>query len=438
MIYVGVVVITVFYSFFLMYCRKLFPPTTRRLVPLLASVFGIVSLYLILAYWDIHWINLPCITLVLTAAVRYSTGMTWQQALCGGSSCVVSVYCFRGMFTSAYAVMALRSNQDMLFRPEVYYTSTLIILPLLMIYFAVFRRTIFSDNKLKRFLSNREQMKFVIAYEVSTILEFTVVNQGRFELSNPLWYAGVMFGVCALNFSALVYLMHHAIQTIELVEYKWHAKILEEQNARQLRHYKSFQQYTNRFRAFQHDYKSMIGSLKHMIAAQENDKALQLIDNMNITMEQKILVQKRYSDFIVLDSIVQDLAATCEENNIRFSFQATANIEPALSLLDSIRVFSNLTNNAVEACCQVLVSERFIDMVSSHREGWHTLQIINSFNGKVRMRGDSFLTTHVDKQNRGLGLGIVKDIVDSAGGFLICQSDLKNNTFQVQVHVPDQ
>ena len=213
-------------------------------------------------------------------------------------------------------------------------------------------------------------------------------------------------------------------------------EMLEEQYERQVRHYKSYQKYTESFRAFKHDYRSMMVVLKSLIRTNDNEKALLLIDDMFEEMQKKVVVHKKYSDSVILDAMLQDLSNICEENKIRLSSNVSLPRNTGLSTIDAVRIFSNFINNAVEACYKVPVSDRFIDIVSTNELKWVTLQVVNSYNGKSHVHNGKFLTTKPEKQCHGLGLRIVEQIAEGLGGFVIYEEDFKNKTFLVRIHIP--
>jgi signal transduction histidine kinase len=310
------------------------------------------------------------------------------------------------------------------------------------------RKTILPDNKLKLFLYNYNQLKFVVIYEIAAVLNLTVMNSGLYIFSYDVWFSenglsswGTWFvimglGNCLLSIGMLIYAIYQSIQGTELIEYQWRAQMLEEQYERQMRHYKSYQKYTESFRAFKHDYQSMMASLKLLIRENDNEKALELIDDMFNEMQKKVQIHKRYSDSVVLDGMMQDLANICEEKGIRLSSNIAVPRDTKMTMLDMIRIFSNFTNNAVEACQKVPVPDRFIEIISTNRQQWATLQVANCYDGNIHMKNGQFLTTKMEKQNHGLGLLIVKEIAENLGGFVIYETDSENKTFLIRIHIP--
>lgn len=445
MIYIVIPVVLLYYYSFLFYYRRLFPVQGRKLIQILLVLSIITASYIYLNPADIRWLRLPVIMVTMTVGIRFSTGMDWLQAAYGGSCSVLSAYCFRGLFATITAFIFRNYDYSNI---ESYYAGTVLILPIALVFFVILYKTILPDDKLKLFLHNRNQLKYVVVYEITAAANLTVMNSGRdlfpYDIlfsnnslsSYGIWYFKVALGAYVLTLGILIYAIYQSIQSTELLEYQWRSEMLEEQYERQIRHYKSYQKYTESFRAFKHDYKFMMASLKSLIRANKNEKALELIDEMFDEMQKKVLIHKKYSDNIVLDAMLQDLANICGENEIRFTSNVFVPRNTELSSLDAIRIFSNFANNAVEACQKCPVSERFIDVASANEQQWVTLQAINSYNGKSHIEDGKFITTKEEKHSHGLGLAIVEQIAENLGGFVLYEPDPEKGIFLVRIHIP--
>lgn len=414
----------------------MFPPQKNKWVQTALSLLSIDAAYIILSAYEARWLNIPIVMTIMVIGIRSSTGMNWLQAVHGGGICILTTYSIRGIFTALAALFFMKSNHNFLFDYSIYYTVTAFILPISLGILFIIRRTIFTDDELKMLMNDSKQLKFVVAYEITASLNFFIINYGRFLSADTLWYIGVTLGASILTIGMLVYSIYHSIRSSELTEYEFRNKMLEEQYYCQLRHYESYRKYTKSFRTFRHDYKVMMVSLKSLIREYKNDRAIQLIDSIYDTMKEKVHLHKKYSDNVILDALMQDLANLCEENSIRFSFRVIAPQNTKLSVLDSVRIFHNITQNAFEACCKIPVQDRFIEISSWNEHEWMTLQVINSFNGQKIVNEGKLVTTKKDKEVHGLGLGIVKGITEKIGGFITIDANCESKMFIIRVHVP--
>ncbi len=446
MSYIAVITILMYYSVFLNYYHKLFPAKSAKRIQRLLTLVIVGIAYVYLDVLNMRWLRIPVVMGIMIIGLQFSNSMNWMQSVYGGAVSVLSAYCFRGLF-AAVGLLVLQ-GYNFTSRANAYYIVTVFALVFAYLFFKITQKSIFPDDKLKQFLNNQSQVRLVVAYEMMAAINLTIINSGR-DLSpygiwytglnlskHGIWYVEVAIGSLLITLGMLVYAVYESIQSTELLAYQWSTKTLEDQFALQMRHYKSYQKYTENFQRFKHDYKSMMVSLKALIRVQENEKAIQLIDDLYDDMQKRLIVHKKYSNHVVLDAILQDAAIICEEKNIRFLFNVFVPRDTGLSMVDAIRIFSNVVNNAIEACDKVPESERFIDINSRNDSLWVTLEAINSYDGNTHSKNGKLATTKSDKEIHGLGMGIIKEIVQNLGGFVIYDADKENRTFTIRVHIP--
>lgn len=443
---IAIVMILMYYLVFMLYYQKLFPVQRSRQILILPALAIILASYVFLNTQELSGLRFPAVMLVMVMGLYFSTSMNWLQALYGGGLCVLSAYSFRGIFTLTGFLVFQGHNFPS--ETDAYYVITVLALPLAFLLFWTLRKSIFSDAKIKKILNNKVQLKLIVIYEIMAGINLANINFGRslfpydirylgpYLSPHGLWAVKISIGNCLLTLSMLLYAIYQSIQSTELLEYRYKIQTLEEQYEQQLRHYKSYQKYTESFRIFKHDYKSMMVSLKALLKARENERAIRLMDELYIDMQKRMEVHKKYSDNVILDAMLQDTASICEEKGIRFSFNIFEPRNTGLSKLDGIRIFSNITKNAVEACQQVPLPERFIYISTRNDEQWVTLEAINSYDGKVFMDNETPVTTKQDKEGHGLGLSIIQEIVQNLGGFVIYAADRERKTFMIRVHIP--
>jgi len=442
---IDIIMILVYDLTFILYYRTLFPVQKGGQIYIVLSVAAVLAIYAFLNTQALCIFRIPAIMATISIGLRLSTSMGWMQAVYGGSFCVLSAYCIRGICITVCSLI-FRIN---ILTPEATMQGwiTIFSLPLAFLIFAALRRTIFPDSKIKKLLSNSSQLKLIVIYEIIAAINLTIILWGRDLTScdvlypgplsaHSMWEVQVSLGNCILTLCMLIYAVYQSIQSTELLEYRCRTKILEKQYEQQLRHYKSYQKYTGSFRAFLHDYKYMIVSLQALIRAQENEKAIQLIDGLYDDMQSRVAVHKKYSNNVILDAILQDVANICMEKEIRFQFNTIVPSDTGLTRLDAIRIFSNIAKNAVEACEKVPVSDRFIEITSGNDDQWAMLEAVNSYDGNVLIDDGRLMTTKSERDGHGLGLGIVQDITENLGGFVVYDADAERRAFIIRVHIP--
>ena len=425
-----------YYCAFLHYYKSLFPPKKNPNLSIFIALFFLSFVYYLYYMSKIRWLVVAIVLILMMTGLKISTSMTWLQALYGGITSTIGAYSFRGVFTTVSYMVVVKNEIFFLHSGNTYYVISLLALPTALLFFQITRKTILPDQKLKSFLCNHRQLKMVTLYELTSMILLTIISEGRFLSPHIAWFNSVFLIACLLTIAMLIYCTYHSIRATDYLEYKWHNEMLEKQYALQLRHYKSYERYTESFRSFRHDYKSMLSTLRTLISKGNQEEAFLFLDGMYHDLQEKMKVYKKYSDNVILDAMLQDLATICEENHIHFTFKTLVPRNTSLSMIDAVRIFSNLSNNAVEACLNTPENQRFITITSSNKEGWSTLQIENSFHGPLILHDGMLETTKKEKINHGIGLTIVKNIVESAGGFMVLEADQKKHLFLARVHVP--
>lgn len=177
MIELTMLVIILYYYSFIFYFQRIFPPKKAKHIQLLISILLVVITYMSLYKVKMLWIALIVIIAIITVSLRLTTGMNWFQALYGGGICVISAYCARGILIS---ILSFCFATHIFFNDaSIYYTITIVALPASLLFFYILRITIIPDNKLKSFLSNSSQLKFVIVYEIIATINIKINIEGR-------------------------------------------------------------------------------------------------------------------------------------------------------------------------------------------------------------------------------------------------------------------
>ncbi len=365
--------------------------------------------------------------------------MNLVQLLFESSYFAAVLYWGRGIILPAFALCLEKSVQWVRHDKFYYSIAWFLSMCIILFYNRIFRHIIAPRSKMEKFYRNKEQIRFVAIFQTTLLAYLLFVNLGRYYGVDLPWYKITYIVSCVICFAAQSLLVNRGIRMSALLEFELHNRFLQEQLRRQLQHYKTYQKYTESYRAFKHDYKNMMISVKSLLSAGEYQKAEQMLDTIHDTMQQQVLVHKTYSNHIILDAIFHDIANVCAEQETRFSAMVYIPDGLKISDIDSVRIFSNLTNNAVEACAKVASkSQRFLTITSNLDESndWLCVEISNSFNGGFSMHSGIFESTKADKNFHGLGLAIVVEIIEHLGGVIRIDADQENKLFTVTLLFP--
>ena len=145
------------------------------------------------------------------------------------------------------------------------------------------------------------------------------------------------------------------------------------------------------------------------LASQGLMKAVGLMDS----------ARKRHCGHQVVDALVSMKATACEENGIRLVLELALDDDVALPSVELCAVFSNLLDNAINACARVPEGERFVELKARVDAGYLV----------VRMENSCAPTTSVERRRaanprrsglpeHGWGLGILNTLANRHDGKL--------------------
>ncbi len=385
-----------------------------------------------------HYGALALLAIVILE-LKLMYNMNVMQLLFEGSYFVALLYWARGITLPAFALCLGESVSAVRHNNLIYPITWVLALGIMLVYNAIFRRFIAPEQRMEKLYRSHGQLRFAAIFQITLVGYLLFVNLGRYYGVDLPWYKITYLVSCVICFFAQSFLVNHGIRISTLLESEMHNQLLQKQLSRQLQHYNAYQKYTESFRAFKHDHKNMMTSVKALLSAGEYVQAERMLDTIHDTMQKQVLVHKTYSNHIILDAVMQDAANMCDEHTICFSAMVYIPGSFDISNIDIVRIFSNLANNAIEACVKVeLVSERFLAVTSSiNREnGWLTVEMSNSYNGEANMRNGLPETTKMNRELHGIGLSVVSDTVQNLGGVMKIDANKQDGKFTVRLLFP--
>jgi len=104
--------------------------------------------------------------------------------------------------------------------------------------------------------------------------------------------------------------------------------------------------------------------------------------------------------------------------NINFEYKIN-NVENLnIDDVDLSSVFSNILNNAIEACERMPINNRKILLIVNSRSNVLAIEISNTYSGIVRKDGSRFKTIKGNDRDHGLGMNNLKEIVKKYNGVI--------------------
>lgn len=134
---------------------------------------------------------------------------------------------------------------------------------------------------------------------------------------------------------------------------------------------------------------------------------------------------------ISFDTIVNYKAAVAKKNNIKVKLDAMIPYDMKWEDIDLYSLLGNLFDNAIEAAGKADIEEREIKVLAKMSGNNLYLEMENPYVGNLKKQGRNYLTTKVNKNEHGLGLQIIENIINRHNGQMII--DDKNNYFKIKV-----
>lgn len=126
--------------------------------------------------------------------------------------------------------------------------------------------------------------------------------------------------------------------------------------------------------------------------------------------------------------------AKCNENNISFSCDINFSKCSFIEMTDVCSIFSNILDNAIEACNKINNDEKYIKIRGTVVKSYYVIRCENSKINKVKIKNNKIITSKKDKFIHGIGLKSVKSSLKKYDGELEIE-DFEGE-FLLQIYIP--
>ncbi len=132
----------------------------------------------------------------------------------------------------------------------------------------------------------------------------------------------------------------------------------------------------------------------------------------------------------ILTIILNDKILKCDEQGININVEVEDIDFDFIDPFDMTTIFSNLLDNAIEACSKISIKKRNIKLRVFKFNGFVTISIRNRYNGRLVWDRENLVSTKGGK-HMGLGLKNVKSAVEKYDGVLQRKND--DEYFEVKI-----
>lgn len=219
---------------------------------------------------------------------------------------------------------------------------------------------------------------------------------------------------------------------IEKERQRQHYALYQEKIKSQYEYYRRQEKREEESRRLWHDIKNHIQCMHELIHQGHSDEAAQYL----ASLEQDIT---RLQGSIRTGHLIVDAILT-EKYNRALYYQIKSVIKVDARNLDFIDdlhlciIYSNLLDNAIEACEKVEKERREILITTKTENGFTVISVENANNGQIIKEDGKFITTKKDKCWHGIGLSNVTKVVQEYNGEL--KVIYNENYFKVKIILP--
>lgn len=184
-------------------------------------------------------------------------------------------------------------------------------------------------------------------------------------------------------------------------------------------------------RAFKHDEKNHLLSIRGFIEEKEDGKASAYIDEMILLLEprENFITSKNQT----INSLLNYKIQKAQNHNIIIHTIILLKDKLPISDFEFSIIVGNLLDNAIEGSLHIDKDERKIWIRIIDDKGKFTIQVDNNYDGFIEEENSQIVTRKSEGKLHGIGLRNVKKIVEKYDGLLKINQD--NNKFCVYIQI---
>ena len=154
-------------------------------------------------------------------------------------------------------------------------------------------------------------------------------------------------------------------------------------------------------------------ALDEMLSVGDTDDARQYLTSYRVSMPKNEIVN--YCEHAALNAILNFYGEAAHQHEIRLRIVVDLPKNLPLSDVDLCSIVGNILDNAITACLDIPSTDRYINLsISCPNKVRFGIVASNSFDGKIRMDGDRYLSTH--RGGSGIGLSSIRTATERYGG----------------------
>lgn len=269
-------------------------------------------------------------------------------------------------------------------------------------------------------------IKEYLLYIIIPLYQFSMLV-AYYSSTQKLERQELMLGMVIAGFSILVdvgmvYLVNGMIKKITVEQ---ELENLYNQRKIEVHYYELANQNIEEMRKIRYDFSNQLQIIYDLLEKKKEEEVKELLDQSCEQLKSYSL--KRYCENAIVNSILTIKEKNCTEMKIELECKCSVSERINIEIIDICSLFSNLLDNAMEACEKITPEteeKRWISVHASEQGGFLIVKVKNPYSGEIK---DGFLTSKEDRQNHGYGLKLIRQIVKKYNGRL--EVETKNGVF---------
>ncbi|CEO31832.1 sensor histidine kinase [Paraclostridium sordellii] len=233
-----------------------------------------------------------------------------------------------------------------------------------------------------------------------------------------------------LSFISSILLTMVVFKSIKDIKEKSEENLLKEKVDIQYNYYLNLQESQDRVKRLYHDMNNHMLCIKSM--SSDKGDINKYIDSIRKNIDGFKEIYNTGN--MILDIILNEKKAKCNENNISFSCDINFSKCSFIEMTDVCSIFSNILDNAIEACNKINNDEKYIKIRGTVVKSYYVIRCENSKINKVKIKNNKIITSKKDKFIHGIGLKSVKSSLKKYDGELEIE-DFESE-FLLQIYIP--
>ena len=240
-------------------------------------------------------------------------------------------------------------------------------------------------------------------------------------------FTAIYIGAISVNFititvNELVISKNRKIRMLENENYK---------NSVELEEYKTIKEKYAHSRIMNHDFREHLNILKTLIS-EDIQKAQEYVGTVEKECEDSKI--EKYSDNDILNILLIRKKKECEENGIKLNITSTNPKLDFIDGMDTVAIFSNLINNAIEACSNSVRKDIFIDLYTVNN-AFSVIKVEN-YADKEPIVIEGMLRSGKDNGNyHGIGIKSINNSLSKYDGKMSWSYDKAKGMFRTVISV---